>query len=321
MTAAALASIALSFFASGADPTAGLTDRQLSGQRLVVGFHGTSAPQPLLRRIHRGELSGVVLFDYNIRSREQVRQLTKQLQAARPDGAPPLIVSIDQEGGLVKRLHGAPTLSPPQMHSATTARRQGRATARNLKEVGVNVDFAPVLDVARPGSAIGRQGRSFGATPAKVARRGGAFARGLSEGGVSATGKHFPGLGSARTNQDLEPNVIRTPLDRLRRIDERPFKQQPLALVMLSSATYSALSNKPAIFSTTTTHELRGRLGFTGVTISDALDAPAMRRFGTKVRKARSDILLFAEPTTIKPPPDRDAVRRILALRGSASAP
>jgi beta-N-acetylhexosaminidase len=195
----ALAALVLTT-AAAPDPTAGMSARQRAGQRIVTGFAGTSAPKPLLRRIHRGELGGVIVFSSNIRSRTQLRRLTRSLQRARPKGAPPLIVSIDQEGGLVKRLSGAPSRSAQQMgsrNSAKAARSQGRATARNLRSVGVNVNLAPVLDVARAGSIMERQRRSFSRSAARVARIGGAFARGLGAGKVGATGKLVRGLGAA----------------------------------------------------------------------------------------------------------------------------
>ncbi|MEA2423134.1 MAG: beta-N-acetylhexosaminidase, partial [Thermoleophilaceae bacterium] len=288
MVALALAALAL----AAADPTAGLSNRQLAGQRIVVGFSGTSAPAPLLRRIHRGELGGVILFSDSISSRGQVRRLTASLQKARPAGAPPLIVSIDQEGGQVKRLSGAPTLSPPELgarNDPALARRQGAATAANLRGVGVNVNLAPVLDVARPGSIMRRQQRSYSGSPGRVARIGGAFVRGMTAGHVAATGKHFPGLGTATKNQDLEVNRLNTPLAELRSTDELPFKalSSDLSLVMVSSAIYPALSGRPAVFSKrVVAGELRGHAGFRGVTISDALDAPAMARYGSVGRRA-----------------------------------
>ena len=332
MTAVALVSLLIATAAAAPppppDPTAGLTDRQLSGQRVIAGFHGTTAPRALIRRIHRDELAGVIVFARNIQSRPQLRRLTSRLQRARPPHAPPLIVSIDQEGGLVKRLGGAPSESAAQMgarNSAAHARRQGRATARNLRAVGINVDFAPVLDVARRGGAIDRQERSFGRRASRVARIGGAFASGLEAGGVAGTGKHFPGLGAARADQDLEANRIDLSLRRLRATDERPFRAQTrLPLVMLSSATYPALSEQPAVFSKkVATSELREHAGFKGVAITDALDAPAMARYGPLQRRvdraaaAGVDIMLFAEPTTAAPKPARAPVRRILALRES----
>ena len=320
MVALALASLVL---ASAADPTAGLTTRQLAGQRIVIGFSGTSAPNPLLRRIHRGELGGVILFAANISTRPQVRSLTRSLQRARPDGTPPLIVAIDQEGGQVKRLGGAPTLSPPQLGTRNDpglARRQGVATAKNLRSVGVNVDLAPVLDVARPGSIMERQGRSFSRSASRVARVGGAFARGLVAGGVGATGKHFPGLGAARKNQDLEFNRIGTGLKTLRAVDERPYAGLDPPLVMVSSAIYPALSGKPGVFSRRVVQgELREHLGFGGVTVSDALDAPAMARYGSLHKRAvlatraGVDLLLYSGSGAAVA--DRDAARRVLEMR------
>jgi beta-N-acetylhexosaminidase len=322
VVALALASLVL---AAAADPTAGLTPRQLAGQRVVAGFNGTSAPKPLLRRVRRGELGGVILFGANISTRRQVRSLTASLQRARPDGVPPLIVAIDQEGGQVKRLSGAPTLSPPELGARNDpglARRQGAATAKNLRSVGVNVDLAPVLDVARPGSIMERQGRSFSRSAGRVARIGGAFARGLAAGGIGATGKHFPGLGAARKNQDLEPNRIRTRPKTLRAVDERPYEGLAAPLVMLSSAVYPALDGKPAVFSKkVVAGELRGRLGFGGVTVTDALDAPAMARYGSLRRRAvlatRAGVDLLLYSGAAVGIADRAAARRVLEMRAT----
>ena len=316
--------------------------RQLAGQHIVTGFSGTTASKALTRRIHRGELGGVILFSSSIRSRPQLRKLTHSLQKARPAGAPPLIVSIDQEGGQVKRLSGAPALSASGMGakgSAKYARSQGVATAHNLRSVGVNVDLAPVLDVARPGSIMERQQRSFSRSAKRVARIGGAFARGLTAAHVASTGKHFPGLGAARLNQDLQVNRIKTSRKTLRAVDERPYAAAPgaLDLVMLSSAVYPALGSGPAVFSKRVVNgELRGHVGFTGVTITDALDAPAMRRYGSLGRrsvlatKAGVDLLLFTDDGgsvdalvgatrsgSISRASLRDSTRRILRLRSS----
>jgi beta-N-acetylhexosaminidase len=352
MTGPALSAIAITLAtahgAAGPDPTAGLSVRQLAGQRVVAGFSGTRAPRPLLRRIHRGEVGGVILFAYSIRSRPQVRSLTASLQRALPRGAPPLIVSIDQEGGLVKRLSGAPSLSPAELGSRNDtglARRQGLATARNLRGVGVNVDLAPVLDVGRPGSIMRHTKRSYSGSARRVARIGGAFVRGLSSGHVAGTAKHFPGLGSARLDQDQQVNRLGVPLGRLRALDERPFAAlgRRLPLVMLSSAIYPALSGRPAVFSrTVATAELRGRAGFGGTTISDALDAAAMARYGSPGRRALlaaragADLLLFSETSSggaaatdalahaaatgeLSRTALRDGARRALALRASLS--
>jgi beta-N-acetylhexosaminidase len=281
---------------------------ELAGQRVAYGFHGTSAPAPLLRRIRRGEAAGVMLFAYNVRSRPQLRTLVRRLQAARPTGAPPLLVSIDQEGGLVKRLAGAPSRSAAEMGrtgSARVARREGLATARNLRGVGINTDFAPVLDVGQPGGKIREQQRSFGGSAGRVTRLARAFAAGLRHGGVLATGKHFPGLGRARGDQDRRVNTIGASRRRLRAVDEAPYAALAgrLPLVMVSSAIYPALDpGRPALFSRRILDaELRGHAGFRGVAVTDALDVPSLAGYGSPGRRgvvsarAGMDLLLYAE--------------------------
>jgi beta-N-acetylhexosaminidase len=135
-----------------------LTLGQLAGERIVTGFGGSSVPASVRRMIRGGELAGVVLFAEQFPSRDAGRRLIRGLQAIpRPAGLrDPLLVMVDQEGGLVKRLSGPPTASAREMGAAGPAfsREQGSRTARNLREVGVNVDLAPVLDVARPGGTI-----------------------------------------------------------------------------------------------------------------------------------------------------------------------
>ena len=140
-------------------------------------------------------------------------------------------------------------------------RRQGARTAANLRDVGVNVDLAPVLDVARPGSDTEETERGFGSSAPAVAATAIPFAAALQEGGVAATAKHFPGLGSARLNTDVA--VQRVPLSKstLRRVDEAPYRRFVAIggeMVMISSAIYPALSPKPAAFSRSiATGELR----------------------------------------------------------------
>ena len=148
----------------------------------------------------------MVLFADNFPSRAAGRRLIAGLQAIRrpPALRDPLLVMVDQEGGLVKRLGGAPTASAREMgaRGAAFSREQGRRTAANLRDLGVNVDLAPVLDVARPGGTIAATERGFGATAAAGRRDRGPFAA-ACRGGVAATAKHFPGLGAARREHRL----------------------------------------------------------------------------------------------------------------------
>ena len=213
---------------------------------------------------------------------------------------------VDQEGGLVKRVGGAPSASAREMgaRGAAFSARQGRATAANLRDLGVNVDFAPVLDVGRPGGVIDETERSFGATAARVEATAIPFAKGLQAGGVAATGKHFPGFGAATENTDFSVERIDLSKAELRAVDEKPYAAFAAAggeLVMLSTAIYPAFSDRPAAFTRAiATGELRGRLGFEGVSVTDALETPAVEDFGGTAKvavagaRAGADLLLFA---------------------------
>lgn len=286
-----------------------LTTRQLAGSRIVCGFDGRAAPRSLLGAVSAGEIGGVIYFDDNVRSRRQLARMSAAIQAApRPDPIkPPVVIAVDQEGGQVKRLGGAPNASAEAMgrRGAAYSRRQGRRTSALLRRVGINVDLAPVLDVARPGGFIADQDRAFGSKAGRVASAGVAFARGLQSGGVAATAKHFPGLGSTADNTDLRPAKIRLPAGTLRRIDEAPYRAFSAAggkLVMVSSARYPSLrdpvlpaSQSPAIVE----GELRGRLGYAGVTITDSLETPSAtkgasgRQVAIRAATAGMDLLLY----------------------------
>jgi beta-N-acetylhexosaminidase len=286
-----------------------LTDRQLAGQHVIFPFAGRTPPPALVRRIRRGEAAGVLFLGGNLGTPAQVRALTRRLQAVpRPRGLrQPLLLMVDQEGGSVKRLPGAPRRSAPQMAATgdpAVARAEGRATARTLRAAGMNVDLAPVVDVVRPESELQTEGRGFGYSARDASRFGAAFARGLGEGHVAAAAKHFPGFGAAVSNTDQGP--VRIAVDRatLHRVDRRPFAAATRAgapMVMLASATYPALSAKPAVLSKAVVQgELRRDLKFKGVTISDDLAAPAFAAHGgsagAAVQAARAgvDLLLFA---------------------------
>jgi len=281
---------------------------QLAGERIVTGLHGTSIPPALREAIREGRVAGIVLFAENFPSRAAGRRLVARLQAIPrpPKLRAPLLVMTDQEGGLVKRISGAPTASAHEMgaRGAAFSARQGRRTAANLRDVGVNVDLAPVLDVGRPGGVIDETERSFGATAARVEATAIPFAEALQNGGVIATGKHFPGFGAARENTDFAVERVDLSKRELRAVDEKPYVALAAAggeMVMLSTAIYPAFSDRPAAFARSIANgELRDRLGFDGVTITDALETPAVEHFGGPAEVAVAgahagvDLLLFA---------------------------
>jgi beta-N-acetylhexosaminidase len=283
---------------------------QLAGERIVTGFEGTRVPASLARSIRAGEVAGVVLFADNLPDRATARRLTASLQAIRRPASlrDPLLVMVDQEGGQVVRVSGAPTASAAVMgaRGAAFSRAQGERTAANLRDLGIRVDLAPVLDVARPGGVIAATERGFGSSATGVAATAIPFAEGLRAGGVAATAKHFPGLGAAAENTDFAVQRIGLSEAILRGVDEVPYRAFAAAggdLVMLSTAIYPALSPQPAAFAhAIATAELRGRIGFEGVSITDALETVAVRDFGGPAKaglaaaRAGTDLLLFADP-------------------------
>jgi beta-N-acetylhexosaminidase len=285
-----------------------LTPAQLAGERIVVGVDGTGLTPELKQAIRGGKVAGVVLFEADFPSRAAGRELIAAVQAVRRPRQLrrlPLLVMTDQEGGEVKRVDGPPEGSAAAMGAAgpAYARRQGQATAANLRSLGVNVDLAPVLDVARPGGVIAATERGFGETAARVAATAVPFAQGLQAGGVAATGKHFPGLGTASENTDFEAQRLGLSKSEMRAVDEAPYRAYIAAggrLVMLSTAIYPALSDRPTAFSRRiATGELRGRLDFHGVTITDSLGSAAVAESGGQREAAvdgaaaGDDLLLF----------------------------
>jgi beta-N-acetylhexosaminidase len=202
----------------------------------------------------------------------------------------PLIVMADQEGGRVRRIPGEPVRAAADVETTSQARADGRAAARTLLRAGVNVDLAAVADVARPGAAMEDERRAYGRTPEGVTRLAGAFSAGLHDGRVLATPKHFPGFGAADVNTDAAPARITSSLDTLRSVDEQPFAaliSHGVRAVMMSTAVYPALDERPAALSRPWVRdELRRRLRFRGVVVSDDLGTPAVASFGSTGQRA-----------------------------------
>jgi beta-N-acetylhexosaminidase len=285
--------------------------RRQCGQLLSVGFDGPAAPDQLLRRIAASEVGGVMLFRPNIASPGQVAELVGALRAAGPAQAP-LLVSVDQEGGVVQRLR-APLTVWPDMLSVGSAgdvvrtQQVGRALGDELAALGIGWDFAPVLDVhtnpANP--VIGN--RAFGTTPETVTAQGLAFWRGLRGAGLIGCGKHFPGHGDTRTDSHLDLPVVAHGVERLRQIELGPFAaaaQAGMEALMTAHVLYPALDpDRPATLSRIIlTDLLRGELGFRGVIVSDDLGMKAVadrypiEELAVGSMLAGADHLLIREP-------------------------
>lgn len=296
-----------------ADPSGmGLSRKQQAGQRVIFSYPGPTPPQTLLADIEDGIVGGVIFFTENVSSSGQLRSVVKQLVAAHARGPvkPPLLLMSDQEGGQVRRLPGGPLSSQKTIGQsedpAGAAAEAGSAAGENLASLGLNLNLAPVLDVYRnPGDFTDQTQRSYSDDPDVVASLGSRFVVAQQAKKVAATVKHFPGLGSASSDQDTDLGAVtlNVPAAELRGTDERPYRRAIAAgvdLVMLSWAVYPALDpGTPAGLSQRIVgSELRGRLGFSGVTITDALEAKSLASYGSDghrgllAAKAGMDLLL-----------------------------
>ena len=280
---------------------------QLAGQRVIYGYPGLTPPARLLQLIRRGEVGGVIFFAGNYASRSQFKTAVRQLEranasATNPAHAYPLLLMTDQEGGEVRRLPGAPALSEKQIGAMkplsaaeTAASKAGSGAAANLRRFGLNVDLAPVLDVyRRAGDFDDQYQRSYSTRATVVSALGAKFVQAMQKGNVAATVKHFPGLGAAAKNQDTDvaPVTINLSAATLKNRDEYPYKAAIAAgvkLVMVSWAVYPHLGSKrPAGLSSAIVQgQLRQRLGYQGVTITDAIGAGALRAYGSTANRTR----------------------------------
>lgn len=261
---------------------------QLIGQKLVVRMDGVSPSAGLLDRITRGEVGGVILFGANITTPAALKVLTAKLrEAAAAGGQPPLLIAVDQEGGNIKRIPWAPpTVSPPAMGrsgGAAGAHAQGASTGAALRDLGINVDFAPVADVpASTASFMYKAGRTFSFSATTTATLSDAFAAGLVSTGVLPTMKHFPGIGFATQNTDASVVTIAESKAALDPglVPYRTAIGHDVPLIMLSNATYAAYdpANAAGWSHAIADTLLRGDLGFAGVTITDSLDGTAHAR-------------------------------------------
>jgi beta-N-acetylhexosaminidase len=251
-------------------------------QLLLVGFPGTTAG-PVSRGLVDRDVGGLLLFRPNVVSAAQVRALVADL---RGRAEIPLEVAVDQEPGTrVARLRGIVRAAPPARElgrlPAGTVERYGLATGRDLADLGVTADLAPVLDVtgARWDGVIGD--RAFGADPATASRAAVAWMRGLAAGGVAPVGKHFPGHGATEVDSHRLLPVVGASLARLEARDLVPFRaaiHAGLGAVMVGHLLVRAVDpGAPATLSPAVVGGLlRGRMGFDGLVTSDALEMGAL---------------------------------------------
>ncbi|MGZ8607210.1 MAG: glycoside hydrolase family 3 protein [Actinomycetota bacterium] len=245
-------------------------------RRLVLAFEGTVATDDVRALLRKTDASGVTLFrPTNVSSVEQVRELTDALQRTAGD-ADPLLVAVDQEGGQLLGLGAESTPFAGNMALGAAgdealAERVGAAIGRELRATGVNVNYAPVCDVATdPGNpSLGI--RSFGDDPASVGRLAAATVRGLRSTGVAATLKHFPGKGDATVDPHHAIPRLEHDRARLSAVELPPFRagiEAGADLVMIGHYDVPSVTERPGLPSSLSgaivTGLLRGELGFDG---------------------------------------------------------
>jgi beta-N-acetylhexosaminidase len=304
--------------------------------QLLPAFEGTCAPAWLLERISAGHAHGVTLFlRANARGAAALASLTEELHAAAPEGLP-LLIGADQEGGQLvglgpesTRFPGAMALGAADDLELTEA--TGRATAAELRALGITVDYAPVCDLAVEPGNVSLGTRAFGSDPAAVAGHAAALVLGLQAGGVVATPKHFPGFGAVNVDPHHALAAVDLGLEALEARELVPFRsafEAGAAMVMSGHVALPQVTGDralPATVSRLVMHDLlRRRLGFGGVSITDAMDMKAVAQgIGGVVDsivalRAGVDLLLLT--------PDRRAQRRLeeglrqAALRGLVPA-
>lgn len=289
---------------------------QQVGQLIVLSFSGTTAPAYVLQALREQRAAGVILFGGNVESRTQLRRLTRSLR--RTGGNP--VIAVDQEGGDVRVVPWAPpAASPPKQAAAGTVGRDAKAAALALRAAGITVSFAPVADVPSvSGAALA--GRSFSRSPKRASSAVAAAVRGWRAGGISATAKHFPGLGAATVNTDDGSVTVRHSRTELARIDLPPFRaavEAGVPLVMVSHARYPALDRRRIASQSRAVIEglLRGGLGFRGVVITDSMEAGASLATGgiaivsARAVRAGADLVLLTGRGSYGP-----VYRHLLAL-------
>ena len=254
------------------------------GQLLFAGFEGTELPDDLAALIAAGRVGGAILFARNVCDPEQVRALVASLHALAPKDAP-LTVCIDQEGGRVQRLRAPWTEWPPLRQigakgSLEATRNFATALGRELTDLDIDLDFAPVADVdSNPDNPVIGD-RSFSSDPEEVARHACAFALALQALGVAACGKHFPGHGDTSVDSHFALPHNDCDWDRLRAVELPPFRALAkcgVASIMTAHVLLEHVDREhPATLSRAAISCLREELGYAGLVFTDDIEMAAI---------------------------------------------
>lgn len=263
-------------------------------KQLMHSFTGNTAPSEILAAVRQGDIAAFCLFTHsNVRSPEQVRDLTLSLhRAALESGQSPLLIGIDQEGGQLIAIANGATELPGNMALGATrspelAEQAGRVLGKELLAMGINMNFAPSVDVNNnpENPVIGI--RSFGDDPKRVSELGAALIQGMQSEGVIATAKHFPGHGDTAMDSHHGTPAVYHSLERMHAVELGPFRAAIAAgvgAIMTAHIRFVALDdqNSATLSRIILTDLLRKELGFTGLIVTDAMDMGAVSRLGER---------------------------------------
>ena len=267
-----------------------LSDRELVGQMVMIGFDGIQAPSEDAIRLMRDYKAGnIILFGWNIVDFEQTKALVDRINTYNPIKALPMLVSTDAEGGLVIRFHWTPSLksaySLGKSGSIQATYQQYKRIGEGLRSCGITVNLAPVMDIAKTldGTFLNQKRRMFGSNATLVGKLCAAAVKGLHDGGTLSFGKHFPGHGNTATDSHIELPVIETTLSSWNSYERKPFEasiKQGLDGMLVGHLSYPNIdanriaSQSPVVIA----NLLRGKLGFEGIIMSDDMRMQALTK-------------------------------------------
>lgn len=283
---------------------ASMSQTEKVGQMVMIGIQDTKVNDDSLYMLHQFHFGGVILFDRNMESPEQVKQLTSDLQA-QADEKVPLFIGVDEEGGDVVRM--ADKLTPPASQKEigktgdpNQAKNSAINIAKELKNMGINTNFAPVADVGS------NDNRSFSTDPATVTNFVKAAASGYEQENMFYSLKHFPGIGKGTVDSHVEISSVDASKETLMNEDLVPFKtiidenQPENYFILVSHLKYPALdpNNSASLSKNIMTDLLRNELGYKGIIITDDMEMGAVanhndfRTIGVKAVQAGADIVM-----------------------------
>ncbi len=261
-----------------------ISKKEMAGQRLMLGFEGIELNEDLKHIIGDINACGIILFKRNIETPEQVASLCKACQDyAKSCGIPPLFIAVDQEGGVVARLKEPFTLfkGNPFIESVREAGNFAFVTANELKQAGINMNFAPVLDIVPEGVDSIMKDRVFKGDAKNVSRLGIEVIHTLQSNGIMAVAKHFPGIGRTIKDSHFHLPVLDIDIETLKRSDMVPFvdaNKEKVSGIMMSHILYPKLDRhwQASLSPLIGNDLLRSQMGYDGLVMTDDLDMKAI---------------------------------------------